>query len=129
MSRRPQKSPHLSLSHHRHRLHPSPRHLHTSPPMALLCLHLLRPPHPPLAAVSSPWRRAHPATRHAARPASRLLCSNRHTAPSSASPSIVGVLLDYLNESWTQFHTSIEAKRQLLAAGLELLSENDDWNL
>ncbi|KAE8766419.1 putative aspartyl aminopeptidase [Hordeum vulgare] len=97
--------------------------------MALLCLHLLCPPHPPLAAVSSPWRRALPATRPAARPASRLLYSNRHTAPSSASLSIVGVLLDYLNESWTQFHTSIEGKRQLLAAGFELLSENDDWNL
>ncbi|KAE8767572.1 putative aspartyl aminopeptidase [Hordeum vulgare] len=98
--------------------------------MALLRLHLLGPPHPPLAAISSPWGRALPATRPAARPASRLLCSNRPTAPSSASPSIVGVLLDYLNESWTKFHTTIEAKSQLLAAGFEqLLSKNDDWNL
>ncbi|KAF7026395.1 hypothetical protein CFC21_038505 [Triticum aestivum] len=96
--------------------------------MALLRLHLLRPPPAPLAAFSSPWRRALPTTRPAA-PASRLLCSNHPAAPSSPSPSIVGGLLDYLNESWTQFHATAEAKRQLLAAGFELLSENDDWDL
>uniref|UniRef100_A0A453GV29 Uncharacterized protein n=1 Tax=Aegilops tauschii subsp. strangulata TaxID=200361 RepID=A0A453GV29_AEGTS len=86
-------------------LHPSRRPLRTSPPMALLRLHLLRPPPAPLAAFSSPWRRALPTTRPAA-PASRLLCSNHPAAPSSPSPSIVGGLLDYLNESWTQFHAT-----------------------
>ncbi|RID42863.1 hypothetical protein BRARA_J02720 [Brassica rapa] len=48
---------------------------------------------------------------------------------SDSNASIVGDLLDYLNESWTQFHATAEAKRQLLAAGFHLLSENDDWNL
>ncbi|PKA57325.1 putative aspartyl aminopeptidase [Apostasia shenzhenica] len=45
------------------------------------------------------------------------------------SSSITGDLLDYLNESWTQFHATAEAKRQLIAAGFQLLNENDDWNL
>ncbi|KAA8539146.1 hypothetical protein F0562_025838 [Nyssa sinensis] len=45
------------------------------------------------------------------------------------SPSIVGDLLDYLNESWTQFHATAEAKRQLIAAGFHLLNENDEWDL
>lgn len=44
-------------------------------------------------------------------------------------PSIVGDLLDYLNESWTHFHATAEAKRQLLAAGFHLLNENDEWDL
>ncbi|MFS8012285.1 putative aspartyl aminopeptidase [Helianthus anomalus] len=48
---------------------------------------------------------------------------------SPASGSIVGDLLDYLNESWTQFHATAEAKRQLVAAGFHHLSENDDWEL
>lgn len=48
---------------------------------------------------------------------------------SSTSPSIVGDLLEYLNESWTQFHATAEAKRQLLAAGFQLLNETDDWDL
>ncbi|KAH0861574.1 hypothetical protein HID58_089835 [Brassica napus] len=48
---------------------------------------------------------------------------------SDSNASIVGDLLDYLNESWTQFHATAEAKRQLLAAGFHLLSENEDWNL
>lgn len=38
-------------------------------------------------------------------------------------------LLDYLNESWTQFHATAEAKRQLIAAGFHMLNENDDWDL
>ncbi|KAI5648444.1 hypothetical protein M9H77_34449 [Catharanthus roseus] len=46
-----------------------------------------------------------------------------------SSRSIVGDLLDYLNESWTQFHATAEAKRQLVAAGFHLLSENDEWDL
>ncbi|KAM0023179.1 putative aspartyl aminopeptidase [Helianthus debilis subsp. tardiflorus] len=61
------------------------------------------------------------------------LCSNSNSNPtpenSPASGSIVGDLLDYLNESWTQFHATAEAKRQLVAAGFHHLSENDDWEL
>ncbi|KAL8171707.1 hypothetical protein V2J09_023511 [Rumex salicifolius] len=54
-----------------------------------------------------------------------------HEVSSEATPggSIVGDLLDYLNESWTQFHATAEAKRQLLAAGFHLLNENDEWDL
>lgn len=52
------------------------------------------------------------------------------SSPSSnSSTSIVGDLLDYLNESWTQFHATAEAKRQLVDAGFHLLSESDDWQL
>ncbi|XP_021758290.1 probable aspartyl aminopeptidase isoform X1 [Chenopodium quinoa] len=43
--------------------------------------------------------------------------------------SIVRDLLNYLNESWTQFHATAEAKRQLLAAGFHLLNENEEWEL
>ncbi|KAM7463808.1 hypothetical protein LguiA_031929 [Lonicera macranthoides] len=64
------------------------------------------------------------------------LCSTTNQIPddksssgSASSPSIVGGLLDYLNESWTQFHATAEAKRQLIAAGFHLLSENDEWEL
>ncbi|GKV39766.1 hypothetical protein SLEP1_g47486 [Rubroshorea leprosula] len=46
-----------------------------------------------------------------------------------SSASIVGDLLDFLNESWTQFHATAEAKRQLIAAGFHLLNENDEWDL
>ncbi|KAL7147158.1 hypothetical protein ABFS83_06G089100 [Erythranthe nasuta] len=46
-----------------------------------------------------------------------------------SSMSIVGDLLDYLNESWTQFHATAEAKRQLVAAGFHLLNENEEWKL
>ncbi|KAK9156716.1 hypothetical protein Scep_003290 [Stephania cephalantha] len=67
-------------------------------------------------------------------PPPRLFCSRSdRTAEASdgapEGPSIVGDLLDYLNESWTQFHATAEAKRQLLAAGFHLLKENDDWDL
>ncbi|XP_009336013.2 probable aspartyl aminopeptidase isoform X2 [Pyrus x bretschneideri] len=65
-----------------------------------------------------------------------ILCSSNspHLPQSSvsaagANTSIVGDLLDYLNESWTHFHATAEAKRQLIAAGFHLLSENDEWNL
>lgn len=37
--------------------------------------------------------------------------------------------MNYLNESWTQFHATAEAKRQLIAAGFHLLNENDEWDL
>ncbi|XP_010244537.1 PREDICTED: probable aspartyl aminopeptidase isoform X2 [Nelumbo nucifera] len=55
------------------------------------------------------------------------LCSKLDQLPES--PSIVGDLLDYLNESWTQFHATAEAKRQLIDAGFHLLNENDEWDL
>ncbi|KAK2973940.1 hypothetical protein RJ640_001408 [Escallonia rubra] len=62
------------------------------------------------------------------------LCSNSDPIPEDSSvsgtnPSIVGGLLDYLNESWTQFHATAEAKRQLIDAGFHFLSENDEWDL
>ncbi|KAI3427712.1 uncharacterized protein J3R85_009284 [Psidium guajava] len=65
----------------------------------------------------------------------RRLCSNADQSPQSASSagassvSIVGDLLDYLNESWTQFHATAEAKRHLIDAGFHLLKENEEWNL
>lgn len=62
-----------------------------------------------------------------------LLCSISdqplQSSSGAGSPSIVGDLLDYLNESWTQFHATAEAKRQLIAAGFQLLNENDEWDL
>ncbi|KAJ7970565.1 Aspartyl aminopeptidase [Quillaja saponaria] len=66
---------------------------------------------------------------------SPLLCSNSDqtsgTSPSTveSGSSIVGDLLDYLNESWTQFHATAEAKRELIAAGFHLLNENEEWDL
>ncbi|KAH7685656.1 aspartyl aminopeptidase protein [Dioscorea alata] len=65
----------------------------------------------------------------------RLLCSQSgpqiqsNSEDGDCSQSIVGDLLDYLNESWTQFHATAEAKRQLLEAGFHLLNENDEWDL
>lgn len=65
--------------------------------------------------------------------AAPLCSSSGDSFPESSSGeaggSIVGDLLDYLNESWTQFHATAEAKRQLIAAGFHLLSENDEWDL
>ncbi|XP_010694703.1 probable aspartyl aminopeptidase isoform X2 [Beta vulgaris subsp. vulgaris] len=54
-----------------------------------------------------------------------------HETSSNAesSGSIVGDFLNYLNESWTQFHATAEAKRQLLAAGFHLLNESEEWEL
>ncbi|KAL0299049.1 UNVERIFIED_CONTAM: putative aspartyl aminopeptidase [Sesamum radiatum] len=62
---------------------------------------------------------------------SPTLCSKSESSSSytESSQSIVGDLLDYLNESWTQFHATAEAKRQLLAAGFHLLNENEEWEL
>ncbi|MQL96281.1 hypothetical protein Taro_028956 [Colocasia esculenta] len=67
-------------------------------------------------------------------PAPRLLCSSssdraQQEAKAGSSQSIVGDLLDYLNESWTQFHATAEAKRQLLASGFHLLNENEEWDV
>ncbi|GAU23527.1 hypothetical protein TSUD_40060 [Trifolium subterraneum] len=60
----------------------------------------------------------------------RAFCSVNSTSHhKSESISIVNDLLDYLNESWTHFHATAEAKRQLLAAGFHLLNENEEWNL
>lgn len=61
-----------------------------------------------------------------------LHCSSSESIPASNSgpnSSIVGDLLDYLNESWTQFHATAEAKRQLISAGFHLLNESDEWEL
>ncbi|GMH11569.1 hypothetical protein Nepgr_013410 [Nepenthes gracilis] len=58
------------------------------------------------------------------------LCTNSDQInESSFGGSIAGDLLDYLNESWTQFHATAEAKRQLLDAGFHLLRENEEWDL
>lgn len=51
------------------------------------------------------------------------------SSSTESSKSIVGDLLDYLNESWTHFHATAEAKKQLVAAGFHLLNENEDWEL
>ncbi|PNY15538.1 aspartyl aminopeptidase [Trifolium pratense] len=60
----------------------------------------------------------------------RSFCSVNSTSHhKSESVSIVNNFLDYLNESWTHFHATAEAKRQLLAAGFHLLNENEEWNL
>ena len=36
---------------------------------------------------------------------------------------VVDGLIDFLNEAWTPFHATLEAKRLLLAAGYQQLSE------
>ncbi|KAH9536021.1 hypothetical protein CY35_17G083900 [Sphagnum magellanicum] len=41
--------------------------------------------------------------------------------------SIVPDLLQFLNKSWTPFHATAEAKRQLLEAGFEQLCEEEEW--
>jgi hypothetical protein len=60
----------------------------------------------------------------------------RDAAPSSSSTlelgggrktSIVPDLLQFLNKSWTPFHATAEAKRQLLEAGFEQLCEEEEW--
>ncbi|OAY77622.1 probable aspartyl aminopeptidase isoform X1 [Ananas comosus] len=118
--------------------------------MALSRLQLLRPPshrslplsssfprihHPPPLSSSHlrSWRRSNTLSSY------RLLSSSSSSddhrplqldsSTGESSTSVVGDLLDYLNESWTQFHATAEAKRQLLAAGFKLLNENDDWDL
>ncbi|XP_042043114.1 probable aspartyl aminopeptidase isoform X1 [Salvia splendens] len=59
-----------------------------------------------------------------------LRCNSENSSSSTESNhSIVSDLLDYLNESWTHFHATAEAKRQLVAAGFHLLNENEDWEL
>uniref|UniRef100_A0A7C8ZNI9 aspartyl aminopeptidase n=1 Tax=Opuntia streptacantha TaxID=393608 RepID=A0A7C8ZNI9_OPUST len=64
----------------------------------------------------------------------RSLSSNsdqihENSTKDESNGSIVGDFLDYLNESWTQFHATAEAKRQLLAAGFHPLNENEEWDL
>ncbi|KAF3434485.1 hypothetical protein FNV43_RR25588 [Rhamnella rubrinervis] len=75
--------------------------------------------------LSTPWPRNLSAT-------PPISSTSHHIHESSAdgsSASIVGDLLDYLNESWTQFHATAEAKHQLIAAGFNLLNESDEWDL
>ncbi|KAI4384080.1 hypothetical protein MLD38_009847 [Melastoma candidum] len=106
--------------------------------LARLCHQLHRTtPRPPIPAVTS----GHPrptlrCRRHLS--SSLVLCSasqpaapqgDSSAAGSGGGSSIVGGLLDYLNESWTQFHATAEAKRQLIDAGFHLLNENEEWIL
>ncbi|KAJ6767669.1 ASPARTYL AMINOPEPTIDASE [Salix koriyanagi] len=58
-----------------------------------------------------------------------LCCSTSNSSRTLENGSIVGDLLDYLNESWTQFHATAEAKMQLIDAGFDLLNENEEWEL
>ncbi|XP_061374252.1 probable aspartyl aminopeptidase isoform X2 [Gastrolobium bilobum] len=69
-------------------------------------------------------------------PNSLLFAKQRHTrafCSTNSKPhesiSIVSDLLEYLNESWTHFHATAEAKRQLIAAGFDVLNENQEWDL
>ncbi|KAL6545441.1 hypothetical protein OROGR_009315 [Orobanche gracilis] len=74
--------------------------------------------------------------------------ASSNSSCTESSQSIVSDLLDYLNESWTQFHATgivfavsetmrgeigyiveAEAKQQLDAAGFRLLNENEEWEL
>ncbi|XP_062174180.1 probable aspartyl aminopeptidase isoform X1 [Alnus glutinosa] len=102
------------------------RLLHHSSPTLKPSLLLSKCPHSPSHSFNTNLRRKFSAT---------PLCSNSvstHQSSSSADGSggsIVGDLLDYLNESWTHFHATAEAKRQLIAAGFHLLNENDEWDL
>jgi len=87
--------------------------------MALLRLHLPRPPQLPthpyscssLSSYTSSW------LRRARLPAvsTRRLCSTHPASPlEAAPPSIVAGLLDYLNDSWTQFHATGSSPAPLL---------------
>ncbi|KAK9912006.1 hypothetical protein M0R45_035880 [Rubus argutus] len=107
---------------------------------AITRLQLLHPPSLLFFKSSSSLFPKHP-TRSVFSPRPRnlstapILCSDSPHTPEGqvskveANGSIVGDLLDYLNESWTHFHDTAEAKRQLLAAGFHLLNENDEWDL
>ncbi|TKY51675.1 aspartyl aminopeptidase [Spatholobus suberectus] len=59
----------------------------------------------------------------------RAFCSINSNSTPHGSMSIVSDLLHYLNHSWTQFHATAEAKRQLIAAGFDMLNENQEWDL
>ncbi|KAL9270371.1 putative aspartyl aminopeptidase [Drosera capensis] len=96
-------------------LHPSPRHFFPATAAAASATNL------PRYLVPSPRR---------SRSNFTSLCSTAAgTHESSKGGCIVGDLLDYLNESWTHFHATAEAKRLLLDAGFHLLSENEEWDL
>ncbi|XP_024381108.1 probable aspartyl aminopeptidase isoform X3 [Physcomitrium patens] len=47
----------------------------------------------------------------------------------SRDVSIVTDMLNFLNESWTPFHATAEAKRQLLKAGFQQLNEEQEWTV
>ncbi|KAL2539845.1 Zn-dependent exopeptidase superfamily protein [Abeliophyllum distichum] len=70
-------------------------------------------------------------TRHRKLSTTSAVTSNSESSSANAesSYSIVSDLLDYLNESWTHFHATAEAKRQLVTAGFHLLNENEEWEL
>lgn len=103
--------------------------------MARLQLFQLRPPPKLLKpCFLSPSIKLHATTRSHKLSTFHSLSSNSdqiHESSSEAesSGSIVGDLLNYLNESWTQFHATAEAKRQLIAAGFHKLNENEEWDL
>ncbi|XP_031109289.1 probable aspartyl aminopeptidase [Ipomoea triloba] len=108
-------------------------HLLYAPPFSKPSVLLSRFPHSlrPFSAANANLRTSHLRNFSATPP----LCSSSSDAvpealvSSESSSSIVGDLLDYLNESWTQFHATAEAKRQLIAAGFHLLNENEEWDL
>ncbi|CAI5514864.1 unnamed protein product [Closterium sp. Naga37s-1] len=47
----------------------------------------------------------------------------------AASSSVVAPFIEYLNNSWTQFHATASARDLLRAAGYEQLRESDAWQL
>ncbi|CAN0141990.1 unnamed protein product, partial [Discosporangium mesarthrocarpum] len=46
------------------------------------------------------------------------------TTTTQAQQALVGDFLDFLNEAWTPFHATAEARRRLLQAGFEELDES-----
>ncbi|KAJ0103488.1 hypothetical protein Patl1_05902 [Pistacia atlantica] len=105
--------------------------LHSPSPIITRPSNLLSKLSPPRSFFSRASTRSSPhsfhnfSTAHCSRSDSIRTVS--HT--SSTSGSIVGDLLDYLNESWTPFHATAEAKRLLIDAGFDLLNENEEWEL
>ncbi|GJP80990.1 hypothetical protein CLOP_g11177 [Closterium sp. NIES-67] len=51
------------------------------------------------------------------------------SSSSTSSVSVVSSFVDYLNNSWTQFHATASARELLRAAGYEQLREADEWRL
>lgn len=81
-------------------------------------------------AGSAPTSPAPKSTRIDPLPDSSKRRSNPSSAPSSSPhPSLVGSFLDFLNESWTQFHATAAAKEMLLKAGFQQLHEGEDWEV
>ncbi|KAK7391447.1 hypothetical protein VNO78_19863 [Psophocarpus tetragonolobus] len=78
-----------------------------------------------LVQCGSPSLRVKPSSFSGKRICGRAFCSMN----ASGSISIVPDLLHYLNQSWTQFHATAEAKRELLSAGFHMLDEKQEWDL